>query len=316
MSWSKADFYWWAPTASFLENYGDWSMSSSARSCLRWPGSSWPALLGLNLPSFPVEIKYTSRRKDIFGNVTLFSFLLGAASAAKCQGKKYPSNLEWIPDRPWCLQSCQREPSAGKPNMKKVHYSTSRDVQIIRHSGIYDFPPFRWSAAQKVPLPFPLILSFLLHETTTVIKRSSHYLEAASTPGDSVHTGSLGLESSPSWLVWGWQARKSDTLHLADATGVLIWLVCLCQSLPLLTALTVKIFTEKYLILPTGLPFHKEVWAYHCTNHPSWRIHLRGCSQGSVWGELSPGTRCPFSFHPLPHAGRKERKLNLWSKLY
>lgn len=39
-----------------------------------------------------------------------------------------------------------------------------------------------------------------------------------------------------------------------------MWLVCLCQSLLLLTALTVKIVTEKYLILPTGLPFHKELW--------------------------------------------------------
>lgn len=110
--------------------------------------------------------------------------------------------------------------------MKKVHYSTSRDVQIIRHSGIYDPPPpapFRWSAARKVPLPFPPTLSFLLHETTMVIKRFFHYLEAASTPGDSVHTGSLGLQGGPSWfLVWGWQARKSDTLHLDDATGVLI----------------------------------------------------------------------------------------------
>jgi hypothetical protein len=52
------------------------------------------SFLGLHLPSFPVEIKYMGRRRDIFGNVTLFSFLLGAVSAAKCQGKKYPSNLE------------------------------------------------------------------------------------------------------------------------------------------------------------------------------------------------------------------------------
>lgn len=116
--------------------------------------SRWPAPIGQHLPSFPVEIKYKSRRKDIFGNVTLLSFLLRAVSAAKCQGKKYPSNLEWIPDRPWCLQIYQRKPSPEKQNMKKVHYSTSRGTQIIRHSGIHDFPHFRWAVVHKRSPPF------------------------------------------------------------------------------------------------------------------------------------------------------------------
>lgn len=55
------------------------------------------------------------------------------------------------------------EPSPEKQNMKKAHYATSRDAQIIRHSGIYDFPHFRWPVVHNIPLPSPLILNFLLN---------------------------------------------------------------------------------------------------------------------------------------------------------
>lgn len=192
---------------------------------------------------------------------------LGPPQLQNVKGKKYHSNLEWIPDRPWCLQSCQREPSPGKPKMKKVHYSTWRDAQIIRHSGIYDFPRFRWSAAHKVPLPLPPILSFLLNEAAMVIKRLSPLLASRKhSRRHCLHTGSLGLQSGPSWLlVWRGEARKSDTLHLDHATGVLIWFSCLCQSLLPLTAFAVKVFTEKHFFLSTGPPSHREAWALRCS---------------------------------------------------
>lgn len=119
------------------------------------------------------------------------------------------------------------------------------------------FPPFQMVCSSQTSPPFTTDSELPFKWNHNGYKKTLPLLVSRKhSRRHCVHTGSWGLKSGPSWLlVWGGQARKSDTLHLDHATRVLIWCSRLCQSLLPCMALTVKIFTEKHWFLSIGLPF-------------------------------------------------------------